>query len=78
MPPARTVRRAILVAREFGSTYIQAYTSCNIEYSIPTADVMQDAFDMEKERYGFEEIFSDRAKEFITDIEKKAKKNKKK
>ena len=28
---ARSVRRAILVAREFGSTYVQAYTSCNIE-----------------------------------------------
>ena len=33
---ARSVRRAILVAREFGSTYVQGYTSCNIEYSIPT------------------------------------------
>jgi pyruvate ferredoxin oxidoreductase beta subunit len=70
----RTVKRAILVAREFGSTYVQAYTSCNIEYSIPTPDVMQDAFDMEKERYGFEEIISDRAKAYLDEIEKKKKK----
>ena len=74
----RTVRRAVMVAREFGSTFIQAYTSCNIEYSIPTPDVMQDAFDMEKKNYGFEEKISDRAKAFLDEIEKKDKKKKKK
>jgi pyruvate ferredoxin oxidoreductase beta subunit len=70
---ARSVRRAILVAREFGSTYIQAYTSCNIEYSIPTPEVMQDAFDVEKDRYGFEEIISDRAKEYLREQGEKIK-----
>ena len=69
----RTVRRAVLVAREIGSTYIQAYTSCNIEYAIPTPDVMKDAFDVEKERYGFEEIISPRAKAFLDEYEAKAK-----
>ena len=69
----RTVKRAILIAREIGPTYIQAYTSCNIEYAIPTPDVMQDAFDVEKERYGFEEIYTDEAKAYITDLEQKAK-----
>jgi len=34
---------------------------------------MQDAFDVEKERYGFEEIYTDEAKAFITDLEKKHK-----
>ncbi len=70
---ARSVRRAILVAREFGSTYVQAYTSCNIEYSIPTPEVMQDAFDVEKDRYGFEEIISDRAKEYLREHGEKIK-----
>ena len=70
---ARSVRRAILVAREFGSTYVQAYTSCNIEYSIPTPEVMQDAFDVEKDRYGFEEIISDRAKEYLREQGEKIK-----
>lgn len=69
----RTVRRAILIAREIGPTYIQAYTSCNIEYAIPTPEVMQDAFDIEKERYGFIEEMSDEAKAYITDLEKKEK-----
>ena len=70
---ARSVRRAILVAREFGSTYVQAYTSCNIEYSIPTPEVMKDAFDVEKDRYGFEEIISDRAKEYLREQGEKIK-----
>lgn len=69
----RTVKRAILIAREVGPTYIQAYTSCNIEYAIPTPDVMQDAFDIEKERYGFTEIMTDDAKAYITELEKKEK-----
>ena len=73
---ARSVRRAILVAREFGSTYVQAYTSCNIEYSIPTPEVMQDAFDVEKDRYGFEEIISDRAKEYLREHGEKIKEKK--
>ncbi len=69
----RTIRRAVLIAREVGPTYIQAYTSCNIEYAIPTPDVMQDAFDIEKERYGFEEFMTDDAKAYITEVEKKHK-----
>lgn len=74
---ARTIRRAVMVAREIGSSYVQAYTSCNIEYSIPTPEVMKDAFDVEKERYGFEEIISDRAKAYLDEVEKKDKKDKK-
>ena len=73
---ARTIRRAIMVAREVGHSYVQAYTSCNIEYSIPTPDVMKDAFEIEKERYGFEEIISPAAKEYLDEIEKKPKKKK--
>ncbi len=69
----RTIRRAVLIAREVGPTYIQAYTSCNIEYAIPTPDVMQDAFDIEKERYGFEEFMTDDAKAYISEVEKKHK-----
>ena len=69
----RTIRRAIMVAREVGHSYVQAYTSCNIEYSIPTPDVMKDAFDVEKDRYGFEEVISDRAKEYLREHGEKIK-----
>jgi pyruvate ferredoxin oxidoreductase beta subunit len=70
---ARTVRRAVLVAREVGPSFIQAYTSCNIEYAIPTNEVIKDAFNIEKERYGFEEIMSDEAKAYLNDLEKSKK-----
>jgi pyruvate ferredoxin oxidoreductase beta subunit len=60
-----TVRKAILVAREVGPSYIQAYTSCNIEYNIPPEKVLEDARRVEKERYAFLEIMSDEAKAFL-------------
>ncbi len=59
-----TIRKAVLIAREVGPTYIQAYTSCNIEYAIPTPKVMDDAREVEKDRYGYLEYFSDEAKEY--------------
>jgi pyruvate ferredoxin oxidoreductase beta subunit len=55
---------------------VQAHTSCNSEYSIPTPEVMKDAFEKEKDCYGFEEIISDRAQEYLAQIEKKDKKKK--
>ncbi|MFY9270698.1 MAG: thiamine pyrophosphate-dependent enzyme [Candidatus Manganitrophaceae bacterium] len=61
---ANTVRKAVLIAREVGPTYIQAYTSCNIEYAIPTPKVMDDARMVEKDRYGFMEYFTDDAKAY--------------
>ena len=70
---ARTIRRAIMVAREVGHSYVQAYTSCNIEYSIPTPEVMKDAFEVEKDRYGFEEIISPAAKECLLEHGEKIK-----
>ena len=70
---ARTIRRPIMVAREVGHSYVQAYTSCNIEYSIPTPEVMKDAFEVEKDRYGFEEIVSPAAKEYLQEHGEKIK-----
>ncbi len=69
----RTIRRAIMVAREVGHSYVQAYTSCNIEYSIPTPEVMKDAFEVAKDRYGFEEIISPAAKECLQEHGEKIK-----
>jgi pyruvate ferredoxin oxidoreductase beta subunit len=68
-----TVRKAILIAREVGPTFIQAYTSCNIEYAIPTPKVLDDARQVEKDRYGFTEYMTDEAKEYLASVEKQAK-----
>ena len=59
------IKKAVLIAREVGPTYIQAYTSCNIEYAIPTEKVMEDANAVEKDRYKFTEYISDEAKEYL-------------
>jgi pyruvate ferredoxin oxidoreductase beta subunit len=59
------IKKAILIAREVGPTYIQAYTSCNIEYAIPTDKVMEDANAVEKDRYQFTEYITDEAKEYL-------------
>jgi len=71
---AKVIRRAIFVAREVGPTFIHAYTSCNIEYSIPTPDVFKDAQEMAKGRFAFEEFMTDEAKELFTVVEAKKKK----
>jgi len=64
-----TIRKAVLIAREVGPTYVQAYTSCNIEYAIPTPKVMDDAREVEKDRYGFTEILTDEAKKYWDALE---------
>ncbi|MFY4729712.1 hypothetical protein [Nitrospira sp. BLG_2] len=57
----------MLIAREVGPTYIQAYTSCNIEYAIPTDQVMADAKTVEDDRYEFAEYVSDEAKAYLSE-----------
>ncbi|HXZ26240.1 MAG TPA: thiamine pyrophosphate-dependent enzyme [Nitrospiria bacterium] len=61
------IKKAVLVAREIGPTYIQAYTSCNIEYAIPTDKVMEDANQVEKERYPVTEYITDEAKAYLAE-----------
>lgn len=62
-----TIKKAVLIAREVGPTYIQAYTSCNIEYGIPTDKVMEDANTVEKERYPVQEYITDDAKAYLAE-----------
>lgn len=70
---AKTIKRAILAARHFGPTFIHAYTSCNIEYSIPTEKVLEDARKREKEDFAFYEYMTDEVKEYFEQIENKGK-----
>jgi len=61
------IKKAVLIARDIGPTYIQAYTSCNIEYAIPTDKVMEDAKTVEDDRYKFTEYVSDEAKAYLAE-----------
>ena len=77
--PARvlsTIRKAVMVAREVGPSFVQAYTSCNIEYAIPTPKVMIDAREVEADRYGFEEIMTDDARAYLDHLKREEKKAK--
>jgi pyruvate ferredoxin oxidoreductase beta subunit len=64
---ASTIKKAVLIAREVGPTYIQAYTSCNIEYGIPTDKVLEDAKNVESERYQFSEFITEEAKQYLAE-----------
>lgn len=70
---SKAIRRAIFAARNLGPTFIHVYTSCNIEYSIPTPDVFADAKEKEKGRFAFEEFMTPEAKELFAQIESKTK-----
>ena len=72
----QAVEKAIILARTVGPTYIQADTSCNIEYAIPPEKVLEDAINVEKERYGQEEYMTPAAEEYWAEYAaaKKAKK----
>ena len=61
------IKKAVLIAREVGPTYIQAYTSCNIESAIPTDQVMADAKTVEDDRYKFAEYVSEDAKAYLAE-----------
>jgi pyruvate ferredoxin oxidoreductase beta subunit len=61
------IKKAVLIAREVGPTYIQAYTSCNIEYAIPTDKVLEDAKTVEDDRYKFAEYITEDAKQYLAD-----------
>ncbi|MBS3934268.1 MAG: hypothetical protein KGZ35_07920 [Truepera sp.] len=61
------IKKAVLIAREVGPTYIQAYTSCNIEYGIATDKVMEDAKNVENDRYQFYEYIAEEAKHYLAD-----------
>lgn len=67
----KAIRRAILVAREIGPSYVQLYTPCptNLKFSPDKTVAM--AKDAEKGYYSFEEFMSDEAAAFLQDQSKK-------
>src|SRR5688500_18797205 len=59
------IKKAVLIARDIGHTYIQDYTSCNIEYENPTDHELEDTNTVEIDRYKFAEYISDEAREHL-------------
>jgi pyruvate ferredoxin oxidoreductase beta subunit len=59
------VRRAILIAREIGPTYVQIFCPCSTNYKFPPAETLKRAKDTEITEY-----MSPEAQELIERIEK--------
>ncbi|MBS4029957.1 MAG: ferredoxin oxidoreductase [Clostridiales bacterium] len=59
------VKKAILVAREVGPTYVQIYTPCPTNLKFPPDQTVKVAKDAEAGYYSFEEFISPEAQEYM-------------
>lgn len=66
-----SVRKAIIVARTLGPTYVQIFTPCPTNLKIPSEESIKVGKETERERYAFYEYVSEEAKELLTSLEKK-------
>ncbi|MFZ5988917.1 MAG: thiamine pyrophosphate-dependent enzyme [Bacillota bacterium] len=61
----KAIRRAILVSRAVGPTYVQIYTPCPTNMKFPSNETINVAKGAEKDYYSFDEYFSKEAEEFL-------------
>lgn len=62
------VRKAILVAREIGPTYVQIYTPCPTNLKFAPNLTIKTAKDAEKDYYSYQEFMSDEARNFLDKV----------
>ena len=62
------IRRAVLVAREIGPTYVQVYGPCPTNLKFPPSETINVAKDGEKSYYKYEEYMSDKAEEYLKSV----------
>jgi pyruvate ferredoxin oxidoreductase beta subunit len=62
------VRRAVLIAREVGPTYVQIYTPCPTNLKFPPNKTVDFAKEAEKSYYGYEEYMTDAASAYLRRI----------
>jgi len=66
----RAIRRAILIAREIGPTYVQLYTPCPTNYKFKPSETLDVIREREKQGiFQWMEYFSPEAKEFMQQSE---------
>ncbi len=63
------IRKAILVARETGPSYVQIYTPCPTNLRTPPAEVIPMAREAGKGLYKFEEFISEEAAQLLQSLE---------
>lgn len=62
------VRKAVLIARETGSTYVQIYTPCPTNMKFPPDQTLKTALEAENGYYAFEEFISEEAQAYLAGI----------
>jgi len=67
-------KKAILIAREVGPTYIQIFTPCPTNLKIKPSDSKKVAAERFKGDYAFKEHITDEAREYLTNIKDAVKK----
>ncbi len=66
----KVIRRAILVAREIGPTYVQVFTPCPTNLKFPPAETLKVAKEAEKTGYAFAEFETPEAAAFLASVER--------
>jgi len=61
----QAVKKAILIAREIGPTYVQIYTPCPTNFKIPPDRTVKIAKEAEAGYYSFDEFVSPEAQEYL-------------
>jgi len=61
----KAVRKAILIAREIGPTYVQIYTPCPTNLKFPPNQTVKIAREAEKDYYAYEEFITAEAKDYL-------------
>lgn len=65
----RAVRKAIIIAREVGPTYVQIYTPCPTNLKFPPNETIKVALEAEKDYYAFEEFITPEAAEYLEQLD---------
>ncbi|MCG8499928.1 MAG: thiamine pyrophosphate-dependent enzyme [Firmicutes bacterium] len=63
----KAVRKAVLIARNVGPTYVQIYTPCPTNMKFPSNGTINVAKEAEKEYYSFDEYFTKEAEQYLAE-----------
>ena len=66
---AKAVKRAVLIARKIGPTYVQMFTPCPTNLKFPTDQTLKIAKEAEKNYYPFDEYITEEARIYLEEIE---------
>lgn len=64
----QVIKKAILIAREVGPTYVQLYTPCPTNMKFPPQETINKAKEIAKDYYAFEEFITDKAAKQLKEL----------